>query len=80
MIEMLADVRGLGGSVGEQIILLVSDPGMPDMSGLDLRSMAKQRRTFAIGCGEDEFLATPADVAELKLDSTTVMVEPRGNG
>jgi hypothetical protein len=53
---------------------------MPDMSGLDLRSMAKQRRTFAIGCGEDEFLATPADVAELKLDSTTVMVEPRGNG
>ena len=39
-----AALEKLDGSVGEQIILLVSDINMPGMSGLDLLPKVKQRR------------------------------------
>ena len=39
-----AALEKLDGSIGEQIILLVSDINMPGMSGLDLLPKVKERR------------------------------------
>jgi CheY-like chemotaxis protein len=80
----------LDGHIGEQIILLVSDITMPDMTGLELVPVVKQRwpdlpvfmisaygdqDTIALARGADRFLTKPVDFPRLKRDIMAVMAD-----
>jgi CheY-like chemotaxis protein len=66
----------LDGHVGEQIILLVSDINMPDMSGLELLSVVKRRRpdlpVFMISAYGDKATITAA----LERDANKFLTKP----